>query len=345
MKIKNNMKKEFKTRTGCIICDTDKMLEYLYVGDYGKEHNIKADFLGYTKKINGVQHKEVDYTEKFVVTISTQKGCPMRCMFCDCPHVGFKGNVSREELAEEVREAIIHSGCRKTKRFNLHLARMGEPSFNEAVLDFVENDLRRVVYHNMLLVDVIHPVFTTMLPKANRHLYSRILRWCNIKNDVYGGEAGLQFSINSTDEEQRNRLFNGRSISLEEIARLADVLPMPKGRKYTLNFPVTKDTILDAKKLSRLFDKDKFIVKITPIHETQEAVRNGIKTDTGYYSYDVYEQFEQPLLKEGWEVIVFIPSKEEDEDRITCGNALLSAIIPLTNKIQTSKTNNEYENN
>lgn len=33
---------------------------------------------------------------------------------------------------------------------------------------------------------------------------------------------------------------------------------------------------------------------------------------------------EQPLLDEGWEVIVFIPSKEEDEDRITCGNALLS---------------------
>lgn len=34
---------------------------------------------------------------------------------------------------------------------------------------------------------------------------------------------------------------------------------------------------------------------------------------------------EQPLLAEGWKVIVFIPSKEKDEDRITCGNALLSA--------------------
>lgn len=130
------MKKEFKTRTGCIICDTDKMLEYLYVGDYGKEHNIKADFLGYTKKINGVQHKEVDYTEKFVVTISTQKGCPMRCMFCDCPHVGFKGNVSREELAEEVREAIFHSGCRKTKRFNLHLARYGRAFVQRGSIGF-----------------------------------------------------------------------------------------------------------------------------------------------------------------------------------------------------------------
>ena len=44
-------------------------------------------------------------------------------------------------------------------------------------------------------------------------------------------------------------------------------------------------------------------------------------------AYDVYRQFEQPLLDEGLDVIVFVPSKEEDEDRITCGNALLSETI------------------
>lgn len=57
---------------------------------------------------------------------------------------------------------------------------------------------------------------------------------------------------------------------------------MPKGRKYTLNFPVTAQTILDAKELSRLFDKEKFIVKITPIH----AVENGFEV-TGYSDYNV----------------------------------------------------------
>ena len=38
-----------KTHTGKIISDTDLTLEYLYVGDYGKENNIKASFLGYDK--------------------------------------------------------------------------------------------------------------------------------------------------------------------------------------------------------------------------------------------------------------------------------------------------------
>ena len=36
-----------------------------------------------------------------------------------------------------------------------------------------------------------------------------------------------------------------------------------------------------------------------------------------------YEQFEQPLVDAGWEVIVFVPSEEEDKDRITCGTSLL----------------------
>lgn len=98
---------------------------------------------------------------------------------------------------------------------------------------------------------------------------------------------------------------------------------MPVGRKYTLNFPVTAQTILDARKLSELFDKDKFIVKITPIHETTSAIESGLQI-TGYTDYDVYQHFEQPLLEEGWDVIVFVPSKEEDSDRITCGNALIA---------------------
>lgn len=117
---------------------------------------------------------------------------------------------------------------------------------------------------------------------------------------------------------------NGMSLNLDEISALATKLPMPKGRKYTLNFAVTADTILNAKRLSELFDKNKFIVKITPIHETDSAVTNGFDVTTSYTDYDVYRKFEQPLVAEGWDVIVFVPSKEEDSDRITCGNALIS---------------------
>lgn len=314
--------KTIKTHTGKIYVDTEKKLEFLTVGDYGKENNIKADFLGLTKEINGVANTEVDLRKKWVATISTQKGCPMKCKFCDVPKFGFYGNVSAEELAYQIKTIINNEEVRETDRFNVHFARMGEPTWNNDVLAFA-TVLKSIVEKCGLKAKTVHPVVSTMLPKANKNLKKFILQWCDIKNDLYNGEAGLQFSINSTDDKQRNELFDGRSLTLSEISELAKEIPMPKGRKYTLNFPVTAQTILDANKLSDFFDKDKFIVKITPIHETHSAIENGFQV-SGYADYDVYRKFERPLLDEGWDVIVFVPSKEEDSDRITCGNALIS---------------------
>ena len=72
--------------------------------------------------------------------------------------------------------------------------------------------------------------------------------------------------------------------------------------------------------MNLLFDKDKFIIKITPVHATISGIENNFEI---VKDFDVYSRFEQPLIKGGWNVIVFIPSKEEDEDRITCGNSLL----------------------
>lgn len=317
------MLKIVKTHTGKIYVDPEHRLEFLTVGDYGKENNIKADFLGLTKEINGVQNTEVDLTDKWVATISTQKGCPMRCKFCDCPQYGYHGNASLDELCYEVETLISNETVDHTDRFNVHFARMGEPTFNPAVLDFAENYLRPLV-SKYLTAKTIHPVVSTMLPKSNKNLEQFVLDWCRIKNECYHGEAGLQFSINSTDDMQRNEQFNGMSLSLEEISALAKKLPMPVGRKYTLNFAVTAKTILDGKRLAELFDQKKFIVKITPIHETNSAVKNGFDVTTSYTDYDVYRKFERPLVEQGWDVIVFVPSKEEDSDRITCGNALIA---------------------
>lgn len=312
------------THTGKIYVDADRKLEFLTVGDYGKENNIKADFLGLTKEINGVANTAVDLSEKWVATISTQKGCPMRCNFCDCPKYGYHGNASLDDLCYEINTIIDGENVTETERFNVHFARMGEPTFNHDVLFFAEFALKTIV-NRKVNAKTIHPVVSTMLPRSNPYLEQFVLEWCRIKNDVYHGEAGLQFSINSTDNAQRSEQFNGMSLSLEEISTLADKLPSPVGRKYTLNFAVTANTILDAKRLSELFDKEKFIVKITPIHETNAAVKNGFDVTTSYTDYDVYRKFEQPLVEDGWDVIVFVPSKEEDSDRITCGNALIAS--------------------
>lgn len=315
------------TNTGKIVSDTDMCLEYLYVGDYGKENNIKADFLGYTKRIDKVEHKPVDITDKLVVTVSSQKGCPMNCNFCDCPKLGFHGNASTIELVSEITTGIALSGIKHGERLNVHYARMGEPTFNPNVITSAKIIFQIVKDSNAdISFNTYHPVVSTMMPKSNKNLEKFLHDWVDT-GFIYGGEDGfgLQFSINTLDEEERNKMFRNNSLSLQEISDIIKSLPMPKKRKYTLNFAVTSRCNLDVDLMNKYFNKDKCIVKITPIHETVEAVNEGYEI---VKDFDVYEKFEQPLVKDGWDVIVFVPSKEEDADHITCGNSL----IALANK-------------
>ena len=317
------MRKITETHTGKIVTDTDLTLEYLYVGDYGKENNIKASFLGYDKRIDKVEHKPVDITDKLVVTVSSQKGCPMNCNFCDCPKLGFKGNATLPELITEIMSGVALSGIKHGQRLNVHYARMGEPTFNPNVITSAEFIAQILMSENSdVTFDTYHPVVSTMMPKSNKNLKEFLHKWVTT-GFVYGGEDGfgLQFSINTLDENDRNEMFRNRSLSLQEISDIIKELPYPKKRKYTLNFAVTSKSNLDVDLMNKYFDKEKCIVKMTPIHETVEAVDEGYEI---VHDFDVYEQFEQPLVNDGWDVIVFVPSKEEDEDRITCGNSLIA---------------------
>lgn len=325
--ILNNIK--VPTGNICIMQGEKGKLEFLSLGDYGKNANVKADFLGITRDIEGVPNGEVQpLTEKWVMTLSTQYGCNSKCKFCDVPKVGKGINATYNDLKNEVEQALLlHPEIQSTKRLNVHYARMGEPSWNQSVLDFTK-DLRQIV-RPFIGRSLVHPVFTTMLPKNNKFLFERLNEWTiDIKNDLFRGDAGLQFSINSTSNEQRENMFGGSSITLEEISRIGKDLIEPKGRKYCLNFALADEYEVNAERLRELFNPDKFMVKITPLHKTISCEENNIKTTGGYTSYTPYKEVEDKLKSVGFDVLVFIPSYDEDLGRITCGNAILSGSIP-----------------
>lgn len=320
--------KNLKVPTGniCIIKGEKGRLEFVSLHDYGKAKNIKADFLGYTQEINQVPHGELlPLEEKWVVTISTQYGCSMNCRFCDVPKVGKGLNATYDDLKNQVLSALsLHPEVKATKRLNIHYARMGEPTWNRNVLDFTK-DVRKII-RPIIGRSLVHPVISTMLPKDNKFLNEYLNDWVEIKNDLFRGDAGLQFSINTTDDKQREYLFSGNSHTLEEISKIGDMLDMPVGRKYALNFALGDDFNVDAEKLRDLFNPNKFMVKITPIHITNACKSNNIETKNGYFDYGPYRNIENKLKAAGFDVLVFIPSVEEDTSRITCGNAILSEV-------------------
>lgn len=305
------------------------LLETLSIGDYGKSKNVKADFLGYTREINGVPNGEcMPLSEKWVVTLSSQYGCPMKCTFCDVPNIKFAGNASFDDLYDQLTNAVsLFKSVDYTERLNIHFARMGEPIFNVNVFEFaayLAKNRKKVQDKLGLRTEVIHPVLTTSLPRNFGPLADRLWWWCSrIKNNLYSGQAGLQVSINSTNEAQRDEMFQNMQIHLTDFAPIASELPEPVGRKYCLNFAYSTDFEVDADYLASLFDINKFMVKITPIHNNNACRNNGIKTVDGYDSYAPYKQVEEDLKRAGFDVLVFVPSMDEEDGLVTCGNAVL----------------------
>lgn len=311
-----------------LVVEGDKgKLECLSIGDYGKEHNIKADFLGLRNEINGVEHcKITPLEEKWVITISSQYGCSMGCKFCDVPLVGPGINATSDDLFYQIKTAVLlHPEVTNTKRLNIHFARMGEPTWNENVLS-VTRDV-----NNWLIVNKpkthFHPVVSTVLPSKNINLWKFISEWIHLKNETMNGEAGLQLSIQSTCDAERSSMMSGDTHELLTIALEMERLIGQHGligRKIALNFAIDDESIISGRALKDLFDPKYFMCKITPMHASRQAVKNGFVTTGGYEAFYPYKRIEDELKDSGFDVIVFVPSKDEDESKITCGNAILS---------------------
>jgi 23S rRNA (adenine2503-C2)-methyltransferase len=291
------------------------LLEFLSLADYGQDVNLN-------------QHKSVTHqklqplSEKWVITVSTQYGCSMGCSFCDVPKVGPGKNCSIHDLTGQVLAAITaHPDVYETKRLNVHFARMGEPTWNPSVLE-----CGKWLHEHVSPEYPVHPVVSTMMPRRNEWLKVFVHSWMRMKNRMYGGNAGLQLSINSTDEAERAEMFRGNACSLAEISNImAGIVPV--GRKITLNFAVCGYKI-DPEVLRLYFDPSLYVVKLTPMHKTASALAHGIETSGDYTDSYPYEKIETELNGAGYETLVFIASREEDLSRITCGNAILSGTMP-----------------
>ena len=287
MKIIQNIK--VPTGNILVVKGEKGLLECLSLGDYGKDVNIKCDALGLTRDIDKVNHtKLMPLEDKWVITISTQYSCYMGCKFCSVPLVKpfypKDINATEKDLIRQVLTGIkLHPEVKGTKRLNIHFARMGEPTWNPNVLDATKWFKTHIdPEYN------IHPVVSTMMPRRNEWLKTFIHTWMRMKNRLLGGEAGLQISVNSTNEDERKEMFRNNACTLEEISNVMDGI-IPNGRKITLNFAIA-DWEINPLVLKKYFSPDDYIIKLTPMHKTAVAIANGIETKGDYTTIQPYKK-------------------------------------------------------
>lgn len=264
--------------------------------------------------------------EKWVIILSSQKGCPVGCSFCDASFY-FKGNLSREEILEQLEIVLSPhkhgDDCINSRKIKLHFARMGEPAFNPAVIEVLEEI--PFIYPGINFI----PTIATLAPAGCEKWFEGLTR---SKNKNYrDGKFQLQFSVNSTDEDYRRKIMPVKKWSASEISAFGRKYYQKGDRKITLNYALTTDTPFEAQKIIDFFEPEKFLVKITPVNPTMKAARAGMTSILdfdGNYPDTLRNELKK-LESSGYEVIISIGSLEEIGVGSNCGQL---AFLELLNR-------------
>ncbi len=283
------------------------------------DENIAKVYVGKTSQGNIVEFVESIPTyrieEKWVLIVSSLNGCPVGCKMCDAGFF-YRGKLKYEELMEQIVYPIKRrfGDYPRTHKFKVQFARMGEPSFNPAVIDVI-NDLGDI-YENF------YPSLSTIAPIGTKEFFEKLLK---VKKEKYPERFQLQFSIHTTDERQRDALIPVKKWSFEEIAEYGRRFYDEGGKKITLNFALATENIVNAEKLRKFFSPDYFLVKITPLNPTVSAIKNSLTNDIDLVSEvpQKHRDFVEKLKEYGYDVIISIGDLRENEIGSNCGMYIL----------------------
>jgi len=246
---------------------------------------------------------------KWVLTISTLYGCPVRCRFCDAGG-SYRGKVSRDDIIAQIDYLIMKRFPEKkvpVKKFKVQFARMGEPSLNPHVLEVL--DILPGLYGAPGLI----PSLSSVAPKRTDGFFEKLL---DIKKEKYPASFQMQFSIHTTDEKARGWLIPVDKWDFDQIAGYGMRFYNGGGKKITLNFALMHGMAVDPDILRRYFSPDIFLIKITPLNPTYQAAKHRL---TSHLPQLMEKSLVSGLEKAGYEVMVSTGELEENRIGSNCG--------------------------
>jgi 23S rRNA (adenine2503-C2)-methyltransferase len=251
--------------------------------------------------------------EKWVLIVSTLKGCPVGCPICDAGG-DYRGKLTADEIIGQVEHLVLRrypDGRCPVPKLKLQLARMGDPALNDAVLDALELLPRRLHLPGLM------PSFSTIAPWGRDGFMDRLAR---IKSSRYGdGRFQMQFSVHTTDDAARRRLVPARTWGLARMAAFGDRFFEPGDRRITLNFAPAVGFPLDPEVLAPVFSPERFMVKLTPINPTFAARHAGLTGAIDPSDPGACEAIVGRFERLGYETVLSIGELEENEIGSNCG--------------------------
>jgi adenine C2-methylase RlmN of 23S rRNA A2503 and tRNA A37 len=271
---------------------------------------------------------------KRVMTICSMSGCPVGCRFCASART-FRRNLTADEIVGQVL-AMAEEGARlgrdpdlnNAKELRVLYTRMGEPMLNaENVISSVRELARR--YPHVIIG------MSTSGFKKGLELF--------LENADVIPYLDMQFSLHSTNDEERRWLFNGdpgvTMLSIPEIAEYVERWWMHTAKRTSLNVILFEGYTYDFKSLLRWFDREKIWLRLSPWNVVErQAQAQGLvgmlKTDDVSLKRPVSsEQLARIIrdIEEAGIAYAYAPAIDEEiVHAVACGQALEAFQSELT---------------
>ncbi|TAL67302.1 MAG: radical SAM protein [Bacteroidetes bacterium] len=253
--------------------------------------------------------------KKWIITVSTLDGCPVACKFCDAGFY-YKGKLSKDDILSQILylvDTFYSNRNVPVEKFKIQFARMGEPTLNYNVINVLK-DLPTLINAPGLM-----PSLSTVAPKGCERFLDELIE---IKNNYYKSSFQLQFSIHSTNQEQRNNIIPIQKWDFDKIVSYSENFFQKGARKISLNFALDKYSELNVDVLSQYFSPDIFLIKFTPINPTFSAEINKLS------SLFTLDNSNKELIKKiedaGYEVILSFGEQMENRIGSNCGQHILN---------------------
>lgn len=232
-----------------------------------------------------------------IICISTQIGCPVRCIFCATndladkpkPHWNFIRNISCEEICQQVDnvlEVVINKN-NKSKPMLISYMGMGEPFLN------YENVICSIKKLSLKYPNIKQATIATsgISPEKMKELAKR----------KFGIKVKIHLSLHAPNEKLRKKIMP-MSKSIKKAIEAMAFYSKIKKEKLKINYaPIAglNDSDGNIKELAKLLlpYKENFILKLMVLNNFKKLKKS---------SEERFNQFEKILKNTGIEVVRFL---------------------------------------
>ena len=304
-----------------VISEYGNDLAKVYVAKMREENTSDKQHL--VEFVESVQ-PPIPREQKWVLIVSSMFGCPIKCRMCDAGG-DFAGKLTSDEILSQIDYLVrrrFPGGQVPIPKFKIQFARMGEPSLNLEVLDAMR---RLPVEYEAPGLNIS---VSSVAPKSNvaRKFFEELI---GVKDELYpGGRFQLQFSIHTTNPAGRDSLIPIGKWSFEEIAAYGKRFAQPENgdKKVTLNFAPVKGYPIDASRVRKNFDPERFMIKLTPLNPTVRSKEQDLTSTIDPEDRSTSDQLVRAFSEEGFDVVLSIGQLEENRIGSNCGQFIQRAI-------------------